>query len=352
MATRRWSIGSASKAPRVFSVLILLATIAAALASPWTTGQALAAEFATGDSVVVDTDGLNFRDGPGLSHTIVNVLAGGVPLTVTGGPETANGIRWYEVRTGEDTTGWVAGDFLALVKTWSRFAAGDLAVVDVARLNCRTSPGLDADVIYVIDGGTEVDVLAGPTTADGYHWYRVQTADGDVGWVAGEWLTPPRASTGYFGKGDEVVVDTDRLNLRVGAGLDMTLVDVLPGGTPLIVSNGPVTADGYDWYEVETRDGRLGWVAGDYLAVAPGLGFAIGDAVRVANGRQNLRAAPGLDADVRRVMENNEVLLIREGPVGANGYTWYRVWNYGGEGWAAGEFLRFEPGGFPDEGGG
>ena len=103
---------------------------------------------------------------------------------------------------------------------------------------------------------------------------------------------------------------------------------------------------------VETRDGRLGWVAGDYLAVAPGLGFAIGDAVRVANGRQNLRVAPGLDADVRRVMWNNEVLLVREGPVAANGYTWYRVWNYGGEGWAAGEFLQFEPDGFPEEGGG
>lgn len=352
MATRRWSIESISRVPRIFSVFILLATFTTALASPWTTGQALAVEFAPGDSAVVDTDGLNLRDGPGLSHTVVDVLASGVLLTVTGGPETANGYRWFAVRTGDDTPGWVAGDFLALNKTWTRFAAGDLAEVDVARLNCRSGPGLDADVIDVIDGGTEVDILTGPTTADGYHWYRVRTADGNVGWVAGEWLTTPRASTGYFSKGDDVVVDTDRLNLRAGAGLDKTVVDVLPGGTPLIISNGPMTADGYDWYEVETRDGRLGWVADDYLAVAPGLGFAIDDAVRVANGRQNLRAAPGLDADVRRVMENNEVLLIREGPVSANGYYWYRVWNYGGEGWAAGEFLRFEPGGFPEEGGG
>jgi uncharacterized protein YgiM (DUF1202 family) len=170
--------------------------------------------------------------------------------------------------------------------------------------------------------------------------------------VIGEALVPWREPVGYFGKGDDVAVATDRLNLRVGAGLDKTVVDVLSDGTPLIVSNGPMTADGHDWYEVERRDGRLGWVAGSFLAVAPGLGFAVGDAVRVANGRQNLRTAPGLDAEVRRVMENDEVLLIREGPVGANGYNWYRVWNYGGEGWAAGEFLRLEPEGFPGEGGG
>ena len=48
-------------------------------------------------------------------------------------------------------------------------------------------------------------------------------------------------------------------------------------------------------------------------------------------------------------MEDNEVLVVREGPVVADGYTWYRVWNYAGAGWAAGEFLRYEPKGFPPE---
>jgi uncharacterized protein YraI len=112
-----------------------------------------------------------------------------------------------------------------------------------------------------------------------------------------------------------------------------------------------LAADGYDWHEVETRDGQLGWVAGEYLVAMPGLGFAVGDAVRVANGGQNLREAPGTDAAVIRVMANGELLQVRGGPVEANGYTWYRVWNYSGEGWAAGEFLRLDPNGWPEEGG-
>ena len=249
--------------------------------------------------------------------------------------------------TGDATAGWVAGAYLAFVSSWARFAVGDLAVVDVARLNCRSGPGLDADVIYVMEGGTEVEILAGPSAADGYHWYKVQTDDGDVGWVVGEALVPWSEPTGSFGKGDDVVVDTDRLNLRLGAGLSKTVVDVLPRGLDLIVSNGPMAADGYEWYEVETPDGRLGWVAGDYLAAAPGLGFASGTpsaSPTVARTCATSRAWMATCSASWRTTKS----CWSGGPVQADGYTWYRVWKFGGEGWAAGEFLRFEPDGFPD----
>jgi uncharacterized protein YgiM (DUF1202 family) len=201
-----------------------------------------------------------------------------------------------------------------------------------------------------LDRSTEVDILDGPVTADGYHWYKVRTNDGDVGWVVGEALIPGVDSpAGVFAKGDEVVVATDALNLRRSAGLDKQVIDVLPGGTWLIVSNGPSAADGHDWYEVETRDGRLGWVSGRYLGTASGRGFTAGDAVRVVNGRLNLRAEPDLSADIVRVMADNEVLFVLGGPVEADGYSWYRVRNYAGTGWAAGEYLRFDPNGFPPE---
>jgi uncharacterized protein YgiM (DUF1202 family) len=333
------------------AVLVLAVALSAGAAQPWGTAPVQAADFAAGDQLVVDTDALNLRAGAGLSFGVIDVLARGAGVTVTAGPKTADGYDWYKVRTDDGTTGWVAGEFLARV-TWApSFAVGDLAVVDTPRLNCRSGPGLDAAVVYVMDGGTEVTILAGPSPSDGYHWYKVETDDGDVGWAIGEGLAPKSdgGASPEFAKGEDVVVDTDRLNLRVGAGLARTVVDVLPGGTALIVSNGPMAVDGYDWYEVETRDGRLGWVAGAYLAHGSVGNFAVGDAVRVTGGRLNLRTEPGLSADVRRVMADNEVLLVREGPVEADGYTWYRVWNYGGEGWAAGEFLRLEPNGFPSE---
>ncbi len=353
MKPRQWRISWAGRmAIRAVSVLMVLAVLSAGLARG-EHSQILAMGIATGDSVVVDTDYLNLRSGAGLSYAVLDVLESDTALTVTGGPKPADDYTWYEVRTGGGTTGWVAVEYLAFVQSWARFAVGDLAVVDTPRLNCRSAPGLDSGVIYVMGAGTEVDILDGPASVDGYHWYKVESADGEVGWVAGEFLVPGVDAPGSdFGKGDDVVVATDVLNLRRGAGLDKSVIDALPRGTLLLVSNGPSAADGYDWYEVETRDGRLGWVAGKWLAAASGRGFTAGDAVRVTGGRLNLRAEPGLSARVLRVVAGNEVLLVRGGPVEADGYSWYRVWNYGGEGWAAGEFLRFEPNGFPPEGGG
>ncbi len=263
-------------------------------------------------------------------------------MTVTGGPKSADGYSWYKVETEGGDNGSVAGEFLAYARWSADFAVGDLAVVNTARLNCRSGPGLDFGVIYVMDGSTEVDVLEGPIAADGYHWYKVETGDGDIGWVIGEALVPWGESDWYFGKGDEVTVDTARLNLRVGAGLDKTVVDVLPRGTDLIVSNGPMAADGYDWYEVETLDGRLGWVAGASLTTRTGADFFTGDAVRVTGGRLNLRAEPALSAEILRVMADETALVIRGGPVEADGHTWYRVSDNRGEGWAAGEYLRID----------
>jgi uncharacterized protein YgiM (DUF1202 family) len=331
--------------------LVVLAAVAAGTFS----GGVAAADFVAGDSVVVDTDALNLRAGAGLSYAVVDVLAWGTSLTVTDGPTEADGYGWYKVRVGDGTSGWVAGEFLSRVRYSTQYEAGDVAVVDTAALNCRVGPGLDYAVDHVMAGGSEVVVLDGPVGADGYHWYQLEMANGDVAWAIGEGLAPAGEDDNggsqepAFAKGSEVVVATDALNLRIGAGLDKAVTDVLPGGTVLLVSNGPMAADGHAWYEVETRDGRLGWVAGAYLATASGGGFAVGDAVRVAGGALNLRAEPDLSATVLRVMADNEALLVRGGPVAADGYTWYRVWNYGGEGWAAGEYLRFDPNGFPAE---
>ena len=152
--------------------------------------------------------------------------------------------------------------------------------------------------------------------------------------MAGEFLALGESGAG-FAVGDLAVVDTALLNCRTGPGIGYDLIYTMSTGTGV-----QILADGHAWYKVQTRDGQLGWVTGIYLAAAPALGFVVGDAVRVIDGALNLRADPGLSATVLRVMADNEALLIRGGPVEADGYTWYRVRNDAGEGWAAGEFLR------------
>lgn len=70
-------------------------------------------KFAVGDSVVVTGAGdcLNVRVAAGRSNDAIVCLADGNEITVTGGPEGADGLRWWKVKTklGE---GWAAEDYL------------------------------------------------------------------------------------------------------------------------------------------------------------------------------------------------------------------------------------------------
>ena len=54
-------------------------------------------------------------------------------------------------------------------------------------LNIRTGPGVAYPFARsFLETGEYVAILAGPVQADGATWWQVQTADGIVGWIAGE----------------------------------------------------------------------------------------------------------------------------------------------------------------------
>lgn len=75
-------------------------------------------------------------------------------------------------------------------------------------------------------------------------------------------------------------------------------------------------------------------------------GFSIGKMVRIASsadGGLNLRSAPGVNNSAIYLALEGETYLIMDGPVSADGYTW---WNIAASldptlnGWAAGDFLE------------
>ena len=74
-----------------------------------------------------------------------------------------------------------------------------------------------------------------------------------------------------FALGDAVQVTAiDGLNYRTGPGLGYAVVAVMPYGQTGAITDGPVYADGYTWWEFSTAgygpDGATpGWVAGGFL---------------------------------------------------------------------------------------
>jgi len=70
---------------------------------------------------------------------------------------------------------------------------GGLAVVtgtEGQQLRLRAEPGTAQETLRILEEGTALRVLEGPQQADGYNWWKVQTDDNLVGWVAADWLVP------------------------------------------------------------------------------------------------------------------------------------------------------------------
>jgi uncharacterized protein YgiM (DUF1202 family) len=325
----------------------------AALAAAVAPNRAGAVDFVAGDTVQVVDGNLNLREDFGLDAEVVTVLTDGTTASVLDGPEEADGYTWYELDVEDGSVGWAAGDYLALAAAEDPgFEEGDAVVVVGGNLNLRDEAGLAATILDVMADGSTATVLSGPVTADGLPWYELDTDDYGQGWSAGGFLELADENPGG-GNGEEfpadavLAVQTDdgsNLNLRAEPTIEADVVDKLPDGARVVVLSGPVAADGYDWYELDTDLG-IGWAAGEFLVEASDA-IEVGDTVSVVDGNLNLRDDAGLDAEVIDVLPDGTQLEVTDGPVSADGYTWFEVANDDfGPGWVAGEFLQVDNGG-------
>lgn len=140
-------------------------------------------------------------------------------------------------------------------------------------LNMRSEPRQGAQLIVQLGTNQRVTVLEGPTTADGFTWWRVDDGQNNVGWVAERdsetvWLDPNVGSARQPVNraprvGDRVVVTIEtQLTLRALPGTDAPLLTRIDRGTEFTVTAGPQVANGYNWYQIRNDAGTVeGWAA-------------------------------------------------------------------------------------------
>ena len=68
----------------------------------------------------------------------------------------------------------------------SQYRPGQQLRIAVPYLNLRSEPSTASGIVDGLAAGDYVAVFAGPHANDGYTWWRVQTASGAFGWLAGE----------------------------------------------------------------------------------------------------------------------------------------------------------------------
>jgi peptidoglycan/xylan/chitin deacetylase (PgdA/CDA1 family)/uncharacterized protein YraI len=322
------------------------ATLPGLLAGTGTSPTPPPAKFVAGDTVRV-TAGLYLRTGPGTGSGVITTMPTGTICTVLGGPTLANGLSWYQLQTPYGT-GWAAGEYLEKTTATpppppAKFVAGDTVRV-TAGLYLRTGPGTGSSVTTTMPTGTICTVVAGPTLANGYAWYQLDTPYGR-GWAADVALektttTPP--PSGSFAPGETVRV-TAGLYLRTAPSLTSGVITTMPTGTVCTIVSGPSPSGGYTWYQVDTPYGR-GWAAGEFLVRTTSTqppttgGFPAGTRVRTtANLR--LRTSPSTAAAIIATMPTGTVCTVVSGPQASGGYNWYQLDTPYGRGWAADGYL-------------
>ncbi|MEZ4499262.1 MAG: SH3 domain-containing protein [Thermomicrobiales bacterium] len=211
----------------------------------------------------------------------------------------------------------------------SELDTGDQVVVINGTLKLRTEASVTSDVIEVLAEGTVLTVISDPVDADGLTWVQVRTATGAEGWVSSQHVeaappVPPQV-------GDTVSVESGPLNLRETASTEASVIGKLETGDRVEVVDGPVASGDYSWYQVESKDGKRGWVASDFIKVAPPEGFDPGNEVVVAIGPVNMREGSSIESEIIVTLDQGTTLTVISGPVAGGDYTWFAVKREDGE---------------------
>ncbi len=129
----------------------------------------------------------------------------------------------------------------------------------------RSEPGLDGDVRGTIHKGDRVRVTGVSVEADGYRWVPIHVVGASLlGWTTTEFLRLPDGGEIGWLPGTVVHVNTTRVNLHAGAGVNYDIVGNFNTGTEAVINEGPTEADSYAWYNI-TIDNVTGWMVEDYL---------------------------------------------------------------------------------------
>ncbi len=156
----------------------------------------------------------------------------------------------------------------------------------------------------------------------------------------------PSPTPAAFQVNDTVRV-TSALNLRTAPNLGGRVITTMQSSATGTVLAGPVPADGYIWYQLNTSSG-IGWAATISLvkvtATPPPTppsqsGHPAGTKV-VATANLRLRETASSSGRILVTMAAGTACTVTGGPTVANGYTWYKLSTPYGQGWAAGEYLR------------
>ncbi|PKM88468.1 hypothetical protein CVU83_01675 [Candidatus Falkowbacteria bacterium HGW-Falkowbacteria-2] len=151
-----------------------------------------------------------------------------------------------------------------------------------------------------------------------------------------------------FKIGDTVTVTTTSLNVRADAGTNARVLGAQKINSSGVITAGPKSANGFNWWQINYNSGIDGWSADSYLrltvatpvAQPAGTKFKTQDRVRINTAALNVRSNAGVGSSILGTQRLNSTGTVVSGPRAANGYNWWQInYDLGTDGWSAEAFL-------------
>lgn len=149
--------------------------------------------------------------------------------------------------------------------------------------------------------------------------------------------TPPPTSTFQIGAW---VSTTAKLNVRTQPSTSSQRLGSQYLGAKGQVTAGPVSAEGYTWWNIDYTTLPDGWSVESFLtASTPPTGVSISATV-ITTERVNVRSFPLLTAPRLGRQAPGSIGTVIDGPINGNGYSWWNVdFTSGADGWVVGDYL-------------
>lgn len=125
------------------------------------------------------TGNINIRKDAGTQYPILGVIPNGTLIRCSGKVKNVGDRKWFEV-SYQGVTGYVSSLYLAN-------AAKPIKFKTTGKVNMRTGPSVNYDIVTIIDIDTVVDSDGTYQVSNGYKWYKC-TLGKNTGYVSSKYL--------------------------------------------------------------------------------------------------------------------------------------------------------------------
>lgn len=214
------------------------------------------------DTITINTENLNVREGPGLSYKILEKLEKDKTYIIL-----KENNQWLQIQLDNGEKGWVAA---WLVTKQSKNKQTSKSKTSTAQstaksiesgLRIRSGPGTGYSVLGTLNQGETVSVV---NVQD--DWIQVNSKFG-TGWVSSIYLemeetNPTSDSNTTSQEPSTVTVLHNRTNIRAASSLEAPIIQTANEGDSFNVTN-----KDNDWYEVQLTNGFKGYIAGWVVSI-------------------------------------------------------------------------------------